>query len=172
MLNQCQFIGHLGGDPEYRQTNGDPVANFNIGVSEKWKDRDGETREKTEWVSVVVWGKLADTADRYLRKGSKVYVQGKLQTRSWEKDGQTRYKTEVVLSGPQAILRFLDSREDAERRNRGGRDDDRGRGRDDDRRRDEPRRDDRRRDEPRREETRRAPAPEPSMDFADEEIPF
>jgi single-strand DNA-binding protein len=114
-LNQCNFIGNLGADPETRSfQNGNKVTNLRLAVSEKWKDRDsGERKEKTEWVSVAVFGPLADIAENYLRKGSKVYVSGKFTTRKWQdKSGQDRYSTEIVLQGPQAVLQMLDSRRD------------------------------------------------------------
>ena len=111
-LNQCNFIGNLGRDPESRTfQNGDKVTNLRIAVSEKWKDKNtGERKERTEWVSVAVFGPLAGIAEQYLRKGSKVFVSGKLTTRKWQnKEGQDQYSTEVVLQGPQAILTMLDS---------------------------------------------------------------
>ena len=114
-LNQCNFIGNLGADPETRSfQNGNKVTNLRLAVSEKWKDRDsGERKEKTEWVSVAVFGPLADIAENYLRKGSKVYVSGKFTTRKWQdKSGQDRYSTEIMLQGPQAVLQMLDSRRD------------------------------------------------------------
>lgn len=110
-LNQCQFIGNLGRDPESRTfQNGDKVTNLRIAVSEKWKDKQsGERKERTEWVSVAVFGPLAGIAEQYLRKGSKVFVSGKLATRKWQdQSGQDRYSTEVVLQGPRAILDMLD----------------------------------------------------------------
>ena len=111
-LNQCNFIGNLGRDPECRTfQNGDKVTNIRIAVSEKWKDKNtGERKERTEWVSVAIFGPLAGIAEQYLRKGSKVFVSGKMQTRKWQnKEGQDQYSTEVVLQGPQAILTMLDS---------------------------------------------------------------
>jgi len=114
-LNQCNFIGNLGADPETRSfQNGNKVTNLRLAISEKWKDRDsGERKEKTQWVSVAVFGPLADIAENYLRKGSKVYVSGKFTTRKWQdKSGQDRYSTEIVLQGPQAVLQMLDSRRD------------------------------------------------------------
>lgn len=111
MLNQCQFIGHLGADPETRSfQNGGKVCNFRLAVTEKWKDRNGERQEKTEWVSVAIFSEgLAGVAERYLRKGSKVFISGKLQTRKWQdQSGNDRYSTEVVLQGPNAILTMLD----------------------------------------------------------------
>lgn len=111
-LNQCSFIGNLGADPEVRSLgNGGKVCNLRLAVSETWKDKQsGERKEKTEWVSVVIFGDgLAGIAERYLRKGSKVFVQGKLATRKWQdKDGADRYSTEVVLQGPGAVLTMLD----------------------------------------------------------------
>lgn len=110
MLNQCQFIGNLGRDPETRTfQSGDKVCNLRIAVNEKWKDRDGNKQERTEWISVAVFGPLADVANQYLRKGSKAYVSGKMRTRKWQdQSGQDRYSTEVVLQGPDAKLVMLD----------------------------------------------------------------
>ena len=111
-LNQCQFIGNLGQDPECRTfQNGDKVTNLRIAVSEKWKDKNtGERKERTEWVSVAIFGPLAGIAEQYLRKGSKVFVSGKMQTRKWQdQSGADRYTTEIVLQGPQAIMTMLDS---------------------------------------------------------------
>lgn len=110
-LNQCAFIGRLGADPEVKSLqSGDKVANLRLAVSERWKDKQsGERREKTEWVSVVIWGPLAGIAEQYLHKGSQVFIQGKLQTRKWaDQSGQDRYSTEIVLQGPQAVLQMLD----------------------------------------------------------------
>lgn len=110
-LNQCNFIGNLGRDPEIRLfQSGDKVANLRLAVSEKWKDKQtGERKERTEWVSVAVFGPLAGIAEQYLRKGSKVFVSGKLVTRKYQdQSGADRYSTEVVLQGPQAMLTMLD----------------------------------------------------------------
>lgn len=111
-LNQCNFIGNLGADPEVRSfANGGKVCNLRLAVSETWKDRDGNRKEKTEWVTVAIFGDgLAGIAERYLRKGSKVYLSGKLATRKWQdQNGQDRYATEVVLQGPGAQLVLLDA---------------------------------------------------------------
>lgn len=111
MLNRCEFIGNLGRDPEVRTfQNGDKVCNLRLAVSEKWKDRDtGERKERTEWVSVAIFGPLAGIAEQYLSKGSKVYLAGKLVTRKWQdQSGQDRYSTEVTLQGPQAQMTMLD----------------------------------------------------------------
>jgi single-strand DNA-binding protein len=97
-LNKVQLIGNLGKDPEVRFTgSGQAVANFPIATTEKWKNKDGQWEEKTEWHNIVVWGKLAELCREYLNKGRPVYVEGKLQTRSWQdKDGNKRYTTEIV----------------------------------------------------------------------------
>ena len=104
-LNQCQFIGNLGQQPEIKYTpSGVAVANFNIAVSEKWKNRDGEKQEHTEWVRCVAWKRLAEICGEYLDKGSSVWISGKLQTRSWEdKDGNKRYTTEIVANQMQML---------------------------------------------------------------------
>ncbi len=112
-VNKVILIGNLGRDPEVRTTqSGTKVANLSIATSQSWKDRNtGERREKTEWHRVVIWGNLADIAERYLRKGSKVYVCGQLQTRKWQdQSGADRYTTEVVLQGYNSELTMLDSR--------------------------------------------------------------
>ncbi|PHR83137.1 single-stranded DNA-binding protein [Henriciella sp.] len=110
MLNRCEFIGFLGGDPTVNQTqSGTRVANFSLAVSEKWKDKNGERQERTTWVPVVAWAGLADIAGRYLKKGSKVYVAGKFSVRKWsDQQGNDRYSTEVVLQGFDGTLVMLD----------------------------------------------------------------
>jgi single-strand DNA-binding protein len=112
-LNQVQIIGNLGADPEVRSfANGGKVCNLRIATTETWKDKaTGERKEKSEWHTVAIFGDgLAGVAERYLRKGSKVFVQGKLATRKWQdKDGNDRYSTEVVLQGPGAVLTMLDA---------------------------------------------------------------
>lgn len=97
-LNKVMLIGNLGADPEVRNTpSGGQVANFRVACTESWTDQSGQRQERTEWVTVVAWKKLAEAAQKYLRKGSKVYVEGKLQTRSWEdkNGGGKRFATEV-----------------------------------------------------------------------------
>lgn len=101
MLNQCNFIGRLGNDPEIRyMPDGKAAATISIGCSEKWKDKQtNEQRERTEWVRCVSFGKLAEIMGEYLRKGSLVYVSGKMQTKKWQdQSGQDRYTTEIVVS--------------------------------------------------------------------------
>ena len=114
MLNQCNFIGNLGKDPEIRaMQNGDEVANFSIACTERWKNKQGEKKEKTEWVNVVVWGPLVQVVKNYLNKGSKVYISGKMATRKWQdQSGNDRYSTEVVLQGFGSNLVMLDSKSD------------------------------------------------------------
>lgn len=98
MLNRCEFIGNLGRDPETRYLpDGTAVCNFSIAVNESYKDRNGEKQTKTEWVRMVAWAKLAEICQEYLTKGKQIYAAGKYQTRSWEKDGETKYMTEVRL---------------------------------------------------------------------------
>ncbi len=96
-LNKVQLIGNLGKDPELKYTpSGVAVATFSIATSESWKDADGNQQEKTEWHNIVAWRKLAEICGEYLKKGKKVYLEGKLQTRNYEKDGVKRYVTEIV----------------------------------------------------------------------------
>jgi len=97
-VNKVILVGNLGKDPEVRHLeNGTAVANFPIATSESYKDKNGDRQEITEWHNIVLWRGLADIAEKYLRKGNQVYIEGKLRTRSWQdKDGNTRYTTEVV----------------------------------------------------------------------------
>jgi single-strand DNA-binding protein len=111
-LNKVELIGNLGGDPDIRRMqDGRPVANFSVATSESWRDKTtGERKEKTEWHRVVIFSEgLAKVAEQYLKKGSKVYVEGALQTRKWtDQQGIERYSTEVVLQGFGAKLIMLD----------------------------------------------------------------
>ncbi len=113
-VNKVILIGNLGADPEIRRTqDGRPIANFNIATSESWRDRNsGERREKTEWHRVVCFNEgLCKVIEQYVKKGSKVYIEGQLQTRKWQdQSGQDRYTTEVVLQGFNSNLTMLDSR--------------------------------------------------------------
>jgi single-strand DNA-binding protein len=114
-VNKVILVGNLGRDPEIRYTQDNKkIANLNVATSDSWKDKNtGERREKTEWHRVVIFSEgLANIAEKYLRKGSKVYLEGQLQTRKWQdKDGIDRYTTEVVLQGFSANLTMLDGRE-------------------------------------------------------------
>ncbi|NGZ06339.1 MAG: single-stranded DNA-binding protein [Magnetococcales bacterium] len=109
-LNKVQLIGNLGADPEVRFTqDGKPVASLRVATSESWRDAQGQTQEKTEWHRVVAFGRLAEIIQQYLRKGSKVYVEGQLQTRKWvDNQNQERYTTEVVLNPYAGQLLMLD----------------------------------------------------------------
>ncbi len=117
-LNKVMLIGNLGKDPEVRSLpNGGKVVNFSIATSESWKDKNtGEKREKTEWHNIVIFGEgLVKVAEAYLKKGSKVYLEGQLQTRKWQdKEGHDRYSTEVVLQGFSAALTMLDGKRDGD----------------------------------------------------------
>jgi len=116
-VNKVILVGNLGRDPEIRHTqDGNPVVNLSLATSENWKDRaTGERRERTEWHRIVIFDEhLARVAEQYLRKGSKVYLEGQLQTRKWQdQSGQDRYTTEIVLGRFRSVLTMLDSRRDA-----------------------------------------------------------
>lgn len=111
-------IGNLGQDPEVRHLpSGSTVANFSVAVTEKWKDRNsGQQQERTEWLNCAAFGKLGEIAGQYLRKGSKVYIEGKLQTDDFEKEGQKHYRTKINVRE----LQFLDSRGDSSSTQNGG----------------------------------------------------
>lgn len=103
-VNKAILVGHLGRDPETKYLpSGDPVTSFSIATSEQWKDKQGQKQERTEWHNCVVFGRLAEIAAEYLRKGSQVYVEGSLRTQSWEKDGKKHYKTEIVVKELQML---------------------------------------------------------------------
>ena len=117
-VNKVILIGNLGSDPEVKYTpSGVPVANVNLATNESWTDRNGERQERTEWHRLVIWRKLAEIVGQYLRKGSKIYIEGRLETRSWDdQSGQKRYTTEVVVND----LQMLDGRGDAAAGQQGG----------------------------------------------------
>ncbi|RMG63636.1 MAG: single-stranded DNA-binding protein [Calditrichaeota bacterium] len=106
-VNRAILIGRLGSDPDVRYTpSGTPVANFNIATNRVWKDRDGNPQEETTWHRIVVWGRTAEVVKEYARKGSRIFVEGRIQNREWEdQNGQRRYTTEIVASE----IQFLDS---------------------------------------------------------------
>ena len=115
-VNQVILVGNLGRDPEARTlNNGDPVCNLSVATSKRWKDKNsGEMQERTEWHRVTAFAHNADFAAKYLRKGSKVYVQGELQTRKWQDNsGNDRYTTEIIISRWGGQLLSLDRREDS-----------------------------------------------------------
>ena len=107
-INKVILVGNLGQDPEIKYTaGGAAVTTLSIATSDSWKDKDsGMDQERTEWHRVVLWRRLAEIAGEYLKKGSKVYIEGQLQTRKWEQEGQTRYTTEIIAKD----MQFLDSR--------------------------------------------------------------
>ena len=115
-INRVFLIGNLGADPEIRRTqDGRPIANLRIATSESWRDKStGERKEKTEWHTVVIFSEpICKVAEQYLRKGSKVYIEGGLQTRKWtDKDGKDRYSTEVVIQAFGGALTMLDGKSD------------------------------------------------------------
>jgi single-strand DNA-binding protein len=123
-VNKVILVGNLGADPEVRQTqDGRPIVNLRVATSDSWRDKaTGERREKTEWHRVVIFNEnLARVAEQYLKKGSKVYLEGSLQTRKWQdQSGQDRYSTEVVLQGYNSTLTMLDGRQGGEERQSSG----------------------------------------------------
>ncbi|BEU01753.1 hypothetical protein OAG1_05530 [Agarivorans sp. OAG1] len=113
-INKVILVGNLGQDPEVRfMPNGGAVANITIATSESWRDKQsGEQKERTEWHRVVLFGKLAEVAGEYLKKGSQVYIEGQLQTRKWQdQSGQDRYSTEVVVQGFNGVMQMLGGRQ-------------------------------------------------------------
>lgn len=112
MINKVILIGNLGRDPETRSTpSGQTVANFSLATTRKWRDRDGNKQEQTEWHQIVVWGRQAEVAGQYLTRGKQIYLEGRLQTRSWEdrQSGEKKYRTEVVVDNFQMLGRASDS---------------------------------------------------------------
>ena len=106
-LNRVQLIGRLGKDPESKFTpTGKKVAHFSLAVSNRWKDKSGETKESTEWVNIEAWGRLGEVCQEYLKKGSLVFLEGRLQTDKYEDKGETKYYTKVIAQ----TLQFLDKR--------------------------------------------------------------
>jgi single-strand DNA-binding protein len=106
-LNRVQLIGRLGKDPESKFTpTGKKVTHFSLAVSNRWKDKGGETKESTEWVNVEAWGRLGEVCQEYLKKGSLIFLEGRLKTDKYEEKGETRYYTKVVA----LTLQFLDKR--------------------------------------------------------------
>jgi single-strand DNA-binding protein len=106
-VNKVILIGHLGKDPELRYTpGGQATASFSLATSERWTDKNGQRQERTEWHNIVVWSKLAEIANQYLKKGSPAYIEGRITNRSWDdRDGNKRYRTEIVAN----TIQFLGS---------------------------------------------------------------
>lgn len=123
-LNKCMLIGNLGRDPEVRSLqNGDKVANLSLATTETWRDKNtGERQERTEWHRVVLFNeRLIEVAEKYLRKGSKIYIEGQLQTRKWQdQQGNDRYSTEVVLQKFRGELTMLDGKSERQEPASGG----------------------------------------------------
>ena len=116
-VNKAIILGFVGNEPEIRSTqDGKNVANFSIATSESWKDKNsGEKKEKTEWHRITAFGNLADVVKNYVRKGSKVYIEGSIQTRKWvNKEGVDQYTTEIILQGFNSTIQLLDSKKDGE----------------------------------------------------------
>ena len=108
-LNKVMLFGNLGADPELRTTQGGTaVMKLRLATTERYKDNDGQWQDRTEWHRLVVWNKQAEIAAEYLKKGAQIFVEGKLQTRSWEKDGQKHYMTEIVVLNFQMLGRKSD----------------------------------------------------------------
>lgn len=109
-VNKVILVGNLGRDPEVRyMPNGEAVCNFSIATTDNWKDKSGVKQEKTEWHNIVMYRRLAEIAGEYLKKGRPVYIEGSLQTRKWEKEGVTRYSTEIIANQ----MQMLGSRSDS-----------------------------------------------------------
>lgn len=103
-INKAIIVGNVGKDPEIRHMpNGEAVANFSIATSDSWKDKSGVKQERTEWHNIVAYRKLAEIIDQYVKSGMPLYIEGKLQTRKWEKDGITRYSTEIIADEMQML---------------------------------------------------------------------
>lgn len=110
-LNRVQLIGRLGKDPESKFTpTGKKVCHFSLAVSNRWKDKNGETKESTEWVNIEAWGRLGEVCQEYLKKGSLIFVEGRLKTDKYEANSETKYYTKVIAQN----LEFLDKREKEE----------------------------------------------------------
>ncbi len=113
-LNKAELIGHLGADPEVRYLpDGTPTVTVSIATTSRWKDKTGAAKEKTEWHRVVFFRKLAEIVAEYIKKGSHIYVEGRLQTRAWEKDGVTHYTTEIVANNLEMLDKKPASADDA-----------------------------------------------------------
>lgn len=103
-VNKVILVGNLGKDPEVRyMPNGEAVCNFSIATTDSWKDKEGKKQDRTEWHNIVIYRKLAEIAGEYLKQGRPVYIEGRLQTRKWEKDGVTRYSTEIIADQMQML---------------------------------------------------------------------
>ncbi len=115
-INKVILIGHLGADPDSRDINGTVATRFSLATSKTWNDKQGQKQEKTEWHNIKLWGKLAETAQTYLKKGHKVYLEGHLETQKWQDKttGQDKYRTEVVLNGFSDTIHLLEKKDSQE----------------------------------------------------------
>lgn len=121
-VNKCIILGNLGNDPEVKYTaSGSAIANLTVATSEEWKDKTtGESKSLTEWHRVVLFGKLAEVAGEYLRKGSQVYIEGQLRTRKWtDQSGQEKYTTEIVV-GMNGVMQMIGGKQDGKPQQQGG----------------------------------------------------
>ena len=108
MVNRATLVGNVGSDPEVRHLdNGGVVANFSLATNETWKDKSGNKQSKVEWHRIVIWGKVAETAEQYVKKGSMLYLEGKITYRSYESDNITKYITEIVLEQYNGVMKML-----------------------------------------------------------------
>lgn len=114
-INQMTLVGNVGTKPEIKYSSaGKAIINLSVATTDTWVDKEtGEKKQATEWHRVSMFGKLAEIANQYVEKGSKVFIQGKLKTRSYEQDGVKKYTTEIVVSGFQGIFQLLDKRDDS-----------------------------------------------------------
>jgi single-strand DNA-binding protein len=120
-LNKVTLIGNLGKDPEIKEAGNSKVCKFSLATSSSWKDKDGNRQEKTEWHNIVAWGKTGEQLAKFLKKGSRVYLEGRIEYRKYEKDGETKYITEVIV----ADYTLLDKKDDnGGGGNKGGHNDD------------------------------------------------
>ena len=107
MINKVILLGRCA-EPETRHTDNNQFSSFSLATNEKYKNKNGEVAENTDWHNIVVWGKLSEVVDKYVKKGTLLYIEGKLKTRTWEdKEGNKRYTTEVVLSGFDSVLKMV-----------------------------------------------------------------
>ena len=103
-MNRATIVGNLGRDPELKYTtSGEAVCNFSVATTAKWKGKDGKEKENTQWHRIVVWGRTAEACGKYLAKGRQVLVEGRIETREWEKDGQKKYVTEIIANDVQFL---------------------------------------------------------------------
>jgi len=114
MLNKVSLIGNLGADPEQRDANGKPVVNLRLATTESWKNAGGERQEKTEWHRITVWGEGNAKYLAHAKKGTTLYIEGKIETRSYEKDGETKYVTEIVVNERGGELKIIKGGADRE----------------------------------------------------------